>query len=128
MKLSRGELAEVLYGLVKDTADHRQVAQDIAQYLVAERRTNELDTLLREVERLRFEREGIVEALATTARPLSETVKQLIREAFGAKTRVVEREDKNLVGGVYVQTLDKRLDLSVRGQLSKLKNTNGIKV
>lgn len=126
-KLSRKELAEVFYGLLKSTNDQQRIATDIAEYLMSERRTSELDALLREVERLRMERDGIVEAMSISARPLSEDVKEMIRGRFGAKTRLLVREDKELVGGAYVQTLDKRLDLSVRGRLNELKHHNMVK-
>jgi len=128
-KPNKKELAEVLYGFMKAPRSQHDLARDIAQYLVAERRTSDLDTVLRELERLRLERDGVLEAVTTSAAPLDDKVKQLIRETFAAQdTRILERHDKSLVGGVYVQAYDKHLDLSVRGKLHRLKNTVKVKV
>lgn len=125
MKLTRKELAEAMYALLNSKASSATFAEGVAEYLVEERRTGELDAIMREVERLRSERDGVNEAVVNSANELDENVRQMIRDMFGGKeTVLVERKDASLVGGVQVQTLDKSLDLSVRGQLNKLKNSN----
>lgn len=114
------ELAQV----VRDMVGEGDAAQKIATYLVAERRTNDADRIMREVERLQAERDGIIEITATSTHRLSESVKQEINLLFsGKEVRIIEKQDASLVGGVHIKTLDTQLDLSVRGQLKGLRNS-----
>ncbi len=127
-KTSYKEIAVAVLVVIESGKPQRQIASDVAQYLATERCSRDLDRIMREVERLRYERDGILEVVSTSARDLSERSKQEIKQMFDAKkVKIIERRDTNLVGGVKLQALDKQLDLSVRGQLKRLKNTNLVK-
>jgi ATP synthase F1 delta subunit len=124
-KTTYHEIAEAVCALIDRGKNSQEISKEIAEYLSAEHRTSDLDRIMREVERLRLERDGILEVVATSAYDMSEATKQEISRSFKAQNvKIIARKDKDLVGGVRVRTLDKQLDLSVRGRLTALKNSN----
>jgi F0F1-type ATP synthase delta subunit len=65
-----------------------------------------------------------VELKVTTSRGLEARLQQHITELFkgDAKNVIINQEhDPTVIGGVLVETDDKRLDLTVRRQLQRLK-------
>lgn len=118
------ELAKAIRNLMASNQDSNTLATQIAAYLVAERRTGELEKVMREVERQQLVEDGVMEVTATSARGLNQEIMQEISRIFSGRTvKIIEKRDKNLVGGVYIRTLDEQLDLSVRGQLKGLRNS-----
>ncbi len=127
MKVPRYQIANIIAKLsLKSDADAKELSSEIAAYLLSERRTGELHSLLRDVASLRA-KQGIVEVNAVSAHKLTDTVLSDIREQVqeqypSAKQIIInERIDKNLVGGVRLEMLDKQLDLSVRAKLNRFK-------
>ncbi len=118
---SRRQLSEAILVMLK-TQTTQKVASSVANYLVANRRTKELDMIMRDIESLRLKREGASEATAISAFELSESTKSLLHELLGdKKTHISYRHDPSLVGGVRVRALDWQLDLSVASKLKQLK-------
>lgn len=98
------------------------LAAELGAYLVSERRANELDKIMREVERIRFT-DGLLEIEVASAREITKDITQQIETMFDAKNTIVNKQiDKSLVGGVRIQAQDTLIDLSVRGQLNRLKS------
>ncbi len=94
----------------------------LASYLARERRTGELDAILREVSRQREVEDGVLEVDLTSAFPLNEGNKRELTKSVDAKKVVVnETIDKNVIGGVRMETSISVLDLTVRNRLQKLK-------
>lgn len=122
--LSRNQLAGALLTLIQDEPDMAVLAEKIAAYVIAEGRISELDLLMRDVERLQHKQTGRLEIHATSARPLTDRVRQSIQALFPAEEQVFhETQDKDLVGGVRVRAQDQVLDLSVRTRLRRLKQS-----
>ena len=128
MKLARHRIAKALAERsLSGTADGltNGLAKEIAAYLMAERRTGDLNSLMRDVMQLRAE-QGIVEVVAVTAYPLTPEVvtniQKTIKEAVPtAKTVIVtERHDDDVVGGVRLEMANEQLDLSIRNKLNRL--------
>lgn len=126
MKLTRRQLASVVLDYT-DSAESTSVAsRNIAAYLIENRRVSELDALLREVSALRTARSGQVEISAVSAFPISGDIKREVANIFGAKRAVFnESLDNSVLGGARFESLDKRLDLSLRSKLNRL---NSVKV
>lgn len=124
--LSKSQLAEVIVRL-SDKHTSKKLAKEVAAYLISQRRTNELEGIMREVRRIR-ENQGIIEVDVTTAFPASSNVKQQIKAMLGNKDVMLnEIVDKNVIGGVRVETNDTYLDLTVRNRLERFKNmTQGV--
>lgn len=119
-KASVKQIAEAIYQLSqkKTSAD---LAKSIAGYLIATHQVKNLGRIMREFERLRFERDGRLEIVATSARELSESTKNEIKRLFDASNMtIIDQVDKRLIGGVNIKTKDNWIDLSVRGKLEQL--------
>jgi F0F1-type ATP synthase delta subunit len=123
MKLSRVKLAEVLTAHLKKGSPKR-LSGEIAAYLLAEGRTRELDSLLRDMQQLEADH-GRVEATAVTAYPLSAKslaeAKSTLKKAFPSARQIVvsERIDPDVIGGVRLELANQQLDVSVRSRLNK---------
>jgi F0F1-type ATP synthase delta subunit len=117
---TRQELAEAILVLSDKKSGHRLV-EDVAAYLVANRRTGELDAIMREVARLREQRDGVTEVTATSAHRLNEAARQTIKKLLGTeKLTINEVVDAEVVGGVRLETSELLLDLTVRNRLNQL--------
>ncbi len=120
-KLSRKELAEAIARLIHDD-DTADLAREVASYLIAEKRVKDLDSLMRDVARIRQEQYGITEATATTALPLQDEVKRDIKTYLKADSLILnEEQDSALVGGLRLESGDSQLDVSIHNRLRKLK-------
>lgn len=121
-KVPRTELAQVLVQKLQS----KKTPKEIAAYLLETNRTNELDSLLRDIITLRAEL-GIVEVTAVSARELSPAstneIKAEIKRVYPRASEIIvnERIDFNQIGGVRLEFPDRQLDLSVRGKLNQFK-------
>lgn len=126
MKQSRVKLAKAIADRTLRDGLSRQLSREIAAYLLSERRTSDLDSVLRDVQ-ADWAAAGHVSVLASSAYPLTATVKtdieHQIRQLYpGVRSITVnEVRDPDVVGGVRLSFADQRLDLSVRAQLNKFK-------
>lgn len=120
-RTTTNQLAEVVYQqLQMHSAD--TVAKNVAQFLVSEKRTADLPKIMRELANLRFQKEGLQEVRMTSAFPLDKTLqKQILRGMNIINGIVNETIDKDVIGGVRIESNDIVFDLSVRTRLQKLK-------
>lgn len=122
MAAPRKELAEAVIHLLESGRGRKQTVEAVASYLVANRRTKELNALLRDLEELRFKRENTLEVTASVAYPLSAEAKKRIEQLFSdSKVTIHEDINKEMLGGVKVRALDKVADFSVQTRLRKLR-------
>lgn len=120
--VKRHDIAEAVVALIKSGKSTTVIAQSLAGYLVGERRTREVMALVRDIEKLRFKHDGILEATVSSAHHIDSTIERRINDLFGAKKVYIRSEQEpSLVGGVRVRALDKQLDLSVESKLKQLK-------
>ena len=120
-KPTKRQIAEAALAL-SDSVSQAKLAKVLAAYLVAERRSGELDSIMRELKTLRERKDGIQEVTVTTAFPASDKVKKQLKELLGGGTVIMnEIIDKKVIGGVRLEASDYYLDLTVRNRLNKLK-------
>lgn len=120
-KASRRDIALAILAL-SEKVPAAKLSRAVASYVIEQRRTSELDAILREVARLREEQTGVVEATVTSAFPVSDKVKKEIKALIGEDKMVInEVVDPSVIGGVRVETSKVNLDLTVRNRLHKLK-------
>ena len=118
---TRRELAEVILGL-SDKRSIKKLSDEVAAYLVANRRTSELDGVMREVARLRQARDGVTEVTVTSARQLNDATTRTIKQLLGSdKLTINQVVDAEVLGGVRLETSEMLLDLTVRNRLNRLK-------
>ncbi len=124
-KVSRTTVASVINNKLAKSRG-KQLARELAAYLLETNRTSELDSLIRDVIGARA-RSGVIEATAVSAHELTPAatsdIKAEIERLYpGAKEIIInERIDIDQIGGVRLELPDKQLDLSVRGKLNHLK-------
>jgi len=122
MTTSYKDIARVVASKFADSSQS-DITTSLAHYLVEERRVADLDRILREVSRLRLEESNIIEVTALSRHELSESLKRQIEAIFDSNEVILHEEiDKDLVGGVRIQAQDTLIDLSVRGQLNRLRS------
>lgn len=127
MRIPRNQIASALTKLSLDPqVDARRLSQKTAAYLLSEKRTGELDSLLRDMTFRRAD-QGIVEVTAVSAHKLTPEVRgdvqEQVRERYPSAKKIIinERIDKNMVGGVRLELIGRQLDLSVRAKLNRFK-------
>ena len=104
----------------------RQLAQEIAAYLLVNRRVSQLESVLRDVMQYRAD-QGIVEVLASAAHPLTDAVRADITAQLrglypDAKQIIIsENLDDSLVGNIRLELANKQFDASFRTKLNHFK-------
>ena len=103
-----------------------ELAREVAAYLLAEGRTNELDSVLRDVQ-ADWAEAGFVEVVAASARPLAAEVRKeieaTVRRLYPTAKKIIltEVRDADVIGGVRLTLANQQLDLSVEAKLNKFK-------
>lgn len=126
MKVSRTRLAAIITDLAARPIGTIPLSREIAAYLLTEGRTGELDSIMRDVMQCRVD-QGVVEVVATDARPVSSRAKQditnLVRAQFPQAKQIIisEELDPTIIGGVQLELANQQLDLSVRAKLNRFK-------
>jgi F0F1-type ATP synthase delta subunit len=126
MKQSRRKLAQTIADRTIKAEQGGRLATEVAAYLLAEHRVNELDSILRDVQ-ADWAAAGYVEVLAYSAHPLTTGVRtQIEREVtklYPDAHRIVitEINDLDAIGGVRLTVANQQLDLSIEAKLNKFK-------
>ncbi len=126
MKAPRTRLARFIADKTLKSGGSKRFSREIAAYLLTERRTGELESILRDVQ-YDWAEAGQVEVIASSAHPLTQAVRaditrQIKRIYPQARTVIVsEQHDPEVLGGVRLSLADRQLDLSVEAKLNKFK-------
>lgn len=126
MKVARTRIACTVADQTLKHGVSRRFTQELAAYLLSERRTGELDSLLRDVQ-ANWAEAGHVEVIASSAFPLTAAVRSDITKRVKvlypqAKQIIInEAHDSEVIGGVRLTLPDRQLDLSIRTKLNKFK-------
>lgn len=99
---------------------------NLARLLAQRGRFETLPAIAGEYARLLNRRRGIVEAVATSAQPLSPDQTAALRAQIegmtGSAVDLRTEVDPGLVGGITVRVGDRLLDASIRGRLERLRH------
>ena len=126
MKVPRHILAQAIAEKTLHVSDSKLLAQEIAAYLLEERRVSELESILRDIMQYRMDR-GVLEAEVVTAHPAQEhvldDVKQLLQTAYPntKEVHVDTRLDPAVIGGLRINLPNDQLDLTVADKLATFK-------
>ena len=101
---------------------------NLAKLLIRKSRSDIVGQIAEEFESLLNLERGIALSRVTTAVPLTDESRQIVREAIqkitgSSRVNLDERVDSELVGGIVVQIGDHIIDGSVRTRLSGLRRT-----
>lgn len=125
-KLSRHQIARVFAQRSLGSTVEPDLAQEIAAYLLTERRISQLDSILRDMLEYRAQ-QGVVEVLASSAHKLTEAVRKDIEarmyKLYPAAKRVIisEQLDNDLVGNIRLELAHQQFDATVRTKLNHFK-------
>jgi F0F1-type ATP synthase delta subunit len=134
MKVARTRIAHIVADRTLKEGSAQRLSRELAAYLLTERRTGELDSLLRDIQH-DWAEAGHVEVVAASAFPLTATVRSDITRRVktvypnAKQVTINEVRDPEVIGGVRLNLPDRQLDLSVRHKLNTFKQlasqTNG---
>ena len=116
---------EQVYGLIASVAGElTKDAQNFVHILIENGRLTLLPTIREQFETLKHAREGVVDAVITSAMPLDAAqISALVADLekrFGRKVNPQVGEDRELIGGVRIVVGDEVIDGSVRGKLTAM--------
>ena len=124
-KLTRRQLTAILADIIDAGKNQATLARDIANWLVREQQTTDLDALMRAVMAER-QRRGTIEADVASAYPLQPAVRRqlekLLHHTYPRAKKVVinNRAEPGLLSGLRLQTVDRQLDTTARTKLTHL--------
>lgn len=131
MKQTRHHLADIIGEKTLNVVDEKQLAKEVAAYLLHEHQTGSLESLVRDIMQYRTEH-GVVEAITVSSSALTDEVlkdvKTVLKQEYpNAKSYIVRSKiDEDLVGGVRIDLSNEQLDLSVKAKLSKFKRLTAL--
>ncbi len=126
MKQPRTKIAKTIADKTITTGSTKEYSQQIAAYLLSERRVSDLSSIMRDVQQ-DWADVGYVEVLASSAHPLSSQTKADIAEQIklveptAKKIIVTEVHDPEIIGGVQLSLANQQLDMSIEAKLNKFK-------
>lgn len=126
MKARRTRISQVIADKTLKQGVSKNYSRQIAAYLLAERRTGQLGSILRDVQ-ADWAEAGQVEVIASSAHPLTVAIradikKQVKKQYPQAKTVIItEILDPAVLGGVRLDLPGRQLDLSAQAKLNKFK-------
>lgn len=125
-KESNNVIAQALLSDLRSGKEYKKSIESLAAYLVEEKRLVDLKAVIRDVEKILLDTEGILYVHATSAFELTNSMlnelTQIFQKQSGAKKVIIEQTiDKSVIGGVRCETVDYTLDLTLRRQLQRLK-------
>jgi len=125
-KASRRVIARTVAAkILAEPAKQSYWLQVLAAYLLEQKMADDAELIINDIAHELFEQSGHLLVNVTSARALSNDVRdelqRTLREATGAKhVEFVERTDPALLGGLIARTPDAVLDVSVRTRLQQL--------
>lgn len=126
MKVARTRVARAVADRTLKQGVSKQLSRELAAYLLTERRTNELESLLRDIQ-ADWAEAGHVEVIARSAFPLTATVRRdierRVKVVYPQAQEIIinEIQDAEVIGGVRLTLPDRQLDLSLRTKLNKFR-------
>lgn len=102
-------------------SDVNQYTKNLLFLLADRKRESELEAIVEEYHRLANEEKGYVDAIVTTAYPLTKESREKLIKTFepviGKKLNIQEKVDSEILGGVIVQVGDRLYDGSLKTKL-----------
>jgi F0F1-type ATP synthase delta subunit len=126
MKAQRSKIAGTIAGTTLKKGMSKKYAREVAAYLLENRRTGDLDSILRDVQ-ADWASAGYLEVIAASAHPLTAALRADITRRVKAlypsakKISISEEHDPEIIGGVSLSLPGRQLDLSVEAKLNRFK-------
>ncbi len=122
MATTRKDVASVIVARLQKRQNQRELARQIAAFLIAERRSGDLEPLMRDVMAVRYQQTGVLEAAVTSAFPLTPAAKKQITAILPTDNLVInETIDPAVIGGVRIEAGSTLIDATIQRQLETIK-------
>ena len=118
MKTRRTRIAQTIADKTLKSGSSKKLNQEIAAYLLAERRVGDLDSILRDVQ-ADWAEAGVIEVIASSAHELSAAnkadIKKQVAKLYPAANKIIVThvEDPEVIGSVRLELPNQQLDMSV---------------
>jgi F-type H+-transporting ATPase subunit delta len=116
------EVEALMLGVLGERAD--EPVKGLVRTLIENSRLTLLPEIANQFETLKAQADGVVDAVAETAYPLTEEQKAdlvaTLSKKYGKTVRLDVRENAELIGGVRLLVGDDVIDASVRGKLQAM--------
>lgn len=128
MKTPRTKIASTVAELTMKSGISDSLAREIAAYILEQGRSNDLDSILRDVAEY-WSQKGYVNATVVCAHSLSDQAKDDIKKWLKTMypnahaLSLSERVDPELIGGVRLELPNQQLDLSIQAKLNQFKQS-----
>jgi F0F1-type ATP synthase delta subunit len=121
--LSRREVARHAAAKLAQGADRKKLVSLLASYIIERNQQRNVDELIRDIEQYLAKDFNQETLRVTSAYPLSADIKSQLIKEFGSTQHadVVEVVNPNILGGIIVETANKRFDGSVVASIAKLR-------
>jgi F0F1-type ATP synthase delta subunit len=127
MAVSSKQYAEALYLAVKEaeTKDRDAIIQSFLARLQKQGDLSLLSRIVHDAEQLEADELGVTAVEVRVAHKADELeVTEILHKLLETKKIQLDlKEDKNLIGGLIIETKNERWDLSMKNQLAKLKQS-----
>jgi F0F1-type ATP synthase delta subunit len=121
--LSRREVAQYAAAQLAQGADRKKIVRLLASYIIERNQQRNIEQLLRDIEQYLAKDFNQETLRVTSAYPLSADVKSQLKKTLSSTqhTDIDESINPNLLGGIIVETADKRFDGSIATNIAKLR-------
>jgi F0F1-type ATP synthase delta subunit len=125
VRLSRHKLSHYYASSLIDGADPKQLAKQMAAYLIETGRTKELSMIISDIE-YQMSLNGVVVASVTSAHDLDEIAKTALidfvrKHTDATDVHLTEHLDPGVLGGIKLQFTGTELDTTIARRLTTLK-------
>lgn len=127
MKLPRTQISSTIADHILKDGSSKKYVNEVAAYLLLERRVNDLDSILRDIQ-ASWAEDGYVEVIATTAFPLDAStrieIEKRIKKYYPSAKKIIitELHDPEAIGGVRLSLANQQLDFTIETKLNKFKH------
>lgn len=124
-RLSRRSMAEYIAEGIVEGKNKTKLFKQLAAYLVEERRTKEVDLVVRDIE-WQLAEKGYVQATITSAFDLTAQTQKALQAFVKSETKATQvsidtKLDPKVIGGVKISVPGREIDQTVAHQLTVLK-------
>jgi F-type H+-transporting ATPase subunit delta len=121
-RLSRRKIASYVAERLLDGSSQTATIKQLAAYLIDNRRTKEVELIVRDIE-FELQNRGVILAEVTTVSALTEATRKQIERLVGehadpGKIQLRQFIDPDVIGGVRIDIPGKRLDATIARRLA----------
>jgi len=122
MTITPKQYALTWYELLQDKKSDKNINQKMLTYLYKTGRLSKLAEILRNLEEIEHKAQGIEHVTVTSAREIADSeAKKLAKEILKTEITISTKINPELIGGIQIETKNKRWDLSIKNQLLSLR-------